>query len=115
LARLDQEIANVEGEIARLAGETGGFGNLDDLAAAIAAAQAALSSAEATTREREAAHIAARQTLDASRAPVVEADKRVQRLETEAKTIAKIVNGETKNLWPPIMDGTHVGKGYEKA
>jgi chromosome segregation protein len=115
LARLDQEIANVEGEIARLAGETGGFGNLDDLAAAIAAAQAALSSAETTTREREAAHIAARQTLDASRAPVVEADKRVQRLETEAKTIAKIVNGETKNLWPPIMDGTHVGKGYEKA
>ncbi len=115
LARIDQEIGNVEGEIARLAEQAGVFGDLDELAAIIEAAQEALAEAEATTREREAAHIAARQTLDASRAPVVEADKRVQRLETEAKTIAKLVNGETKNLWPPIMDGISVGKGYEKA
>ena len=44
-----------------------------------------------------------------------EADKRVQRLETEARTISKLVNGETKNLWPPIIDGITVAKGYEKA
>ena len=55
------------------------------------------------------------QTLEASRAPLTEADKRVQRLETEARTISKIVNGETKNLWPPIIDGITVAKGYEKA
>ena len=39
----------------------------------------------------------------------------MQRLETEARTIAKLVNGETKNLWPPIIDGVTVAKGYEKA
>ena len=39
----------------------------------------------------------------------------MQRLETEARTISKIVNGETKNLWPPIIDGITVAKGYEKA
>ena len=39
----------------------------------------------------------------------------VQRLETEARTISKLVNGETKNLWPPIIDGVTVAKGYEKA
>ena len=39
----------------------------------------------------------------------------MQRLETEARTISKIVNGETKNLWPPIIDGVTVAKGYEKA
>ena len=50
-----------------------------------------------------------------SRAPLTEADKRVQRLETEARTISKLVNGETKNLWPPIIDGVTVTKGYEKA
>ena len=27
----------------------------------------------------------------------------------------KLVNGETKNLWPPIIDGVTVAKGYEKA
>ncbi len=46
---------------------------------------------------------------------MVEADKRVQRLETEAKTISKLVMGETKNLWPPIIDGVSVAKGFEKA
>ena len=51
--------------------------------------------------------------LETSRAPLTDA-KRVQRLETEARTIAKLVNGETKNLWPPI-DGVTVTKGYEKA
>src|SRR5205085_8193608 len=33
----------------------------------------------------------------------------------EARTISKIVNGETKNLWPPIIDGITVDKGFEKA
>ena len=55
------------------------------------------------------------QTLEAARAPLNEADKRVQRLETEARTISKLVNSETKNLWPPIIDGITVAKGYEKA
>src|SRR6202042_762451 len=63
----------------------------------------------------EAGHVAARQRLEATRAPLSEADRRVQRLETEARTISKLVNGETKNLWPPIIDGVTVAKGYEKA
>src|SRR6202008_1302999 len=57
----------------------------------------------------------ARAALDAARAPLAEADKRVQRLETEARTISKLVNVETKNLWPPIIDGITVTKGFEKA
>ena len=63
----------------------------------------------------EAAHVTARAKLEASRGPLADADRRVQRLETEARTISKLVNGETKNLWPPIIDGVHVAKGYEKA
>src|ERR1700758_3129631 len=70
---------------------------------------------EATVQESEAAQVAARAKLEAARAPLAEADKRVQRLETEARTISKLVNGETKNLWPPIIDGVTVAKGYEKA
>src|SRR5258706_1863074 len=63
----------------------------------------------------EAGHAEARQKLEGVRAPLNEADKRVQRLETEARTISKLVNGEPKNLWPPIIDGVTVAKGYEKA
>jgi chromosome segregation protein len=115
VSRLDQEIANVEAEVARLVQATGGFGDIDMLAEVKETAQGFLGEAEATTRASEAAHLAARAKLEASRAPLADADRRVQRLETEARTISKLVNGETKNLWPPIIDGVHVAKGYEKA
>ena len=78
-------------------------------------AQQNLAQSEVAAQASEAGHVAARARLDAARNPLNEADKRVQRLETEARTISKIVNGETKNLWPPIIDGVTVAKGYEKA
>ena len=115
LARLDQDIANVEGEVAKLAAETGGLGDLNELAAVMESAAENVLVSEATTQASEAAHVAARATLESSRAPLADAEKRVQRLETEAKTISKLVNGETKNLWPPIIDGVSVAKGFEKA
>ena len=115
LTRLGQEIANVEAEIERLTQTTSGFGDIDELAALMETAQEILLMAEATVSDAEQAHVAARQTLEASRAPLNEADRKVQRLETEARTISKILNGETKNLWPPIIDGVSVTKGFEKA
>ncbi len=115
LARLDQEIASVRSDEEKLAQETSGLGDLAELAGVMETAQGHLAQSEAAAQRSEASHVAARQKLEASRAPLNEADKRVQRLETEARTIAKIVNGETKNLWPPIIDGITVAKGYEKA
>ena len=115
LARLDQEIANVQAEEQKLNTETGTLGDLEALAGAMETAQIHLAETEAAVEANESNHADARQTLEASRAPLAEADKRVQRLETEARTISKIVNGETKNLWPPIIDGITVAKGYEKA
>ncbi|MDB5546967.1 MAG: chromosome segregation protein [Tardiphaga sp.] len=115
LARLDQEIGNVEREIEALTQQTSGFGDLDMLAAVMETTQQTLLDMEAAVANSETAHVVARQTLEASRGPLVEADKRVQRLETEARTISKILNGETKNLWPPIIDGVNCAKGYEKA
>ncbi|WP_035656522.1 AAA family ATPase, partial [Bradyrhizobium sp. STM 3809] len=115
LARLDQDIANVRADEERLAQETAHLGDLDTLAAALEAAEEAEAQAEAAVQTNEAAQASARQKLEASRAPLAEAEKRAQRLETEARTISKMVNSETKNLWPPIIDGVTVAKGYEKA
>src|SRR5580698_208683 len=115
LARLDQDIANVERDEQKLAQETSGLGDLAALAAVVEASQQNRESAESAVQTAESGHAATRQKLEASRAPLNEADKRVQRLETEARTISKLVNGETKNLWPPIIDGITVAKGYEKA
>jgi chromosome segregation protein len=115
LARLDHEIANVQAEEQKLTQETSHLGDLDTLAAALEAGEESVAQAEATAQANEAAQVAARARLEAARAPLAEADKRVQRLETEARTISKMVNSETKNLWPPIIDGVTVAKGFEKA
>jgi chromosome segregation protein len=115
IAKLDQDIANVQGDVQKLTAETAGLGDLAALTAAMNTAQQTLTQAQTGAQTGEAAHLAARAKLEAARAPLSEADKRLQRLETEAKTISKLVHGETKNLWPPIIDGVSVGKGFEKA
>jgi chromosome segregation protein len=115
LTRLDQDIANVERDDERLAQETGALGDLVMLASVVEAGQQNLARCEGASQAAEAGHTTARAKLEAARSPLNEADKRVQRLETEARTISKLVNGETKNLWPPIIDGITVAKGYEKA
>ena len=78
-------------------------------------AQAALSEAEAAAVAAEAAHAAAREQLEAARTALSEAERRTQRLETEAKTLSKVLAVETRNLWPPVIDHISVEKGFEKA
>ena len=102
-ARLGNEMAEIERELAGL--------QLSDNERA----QAALSEAEAAAVAAEAAHNAAREQLEAARAALSEAERRTQRLETEAKTLSKVLAVETRNLWPPVIDHISVEKGFEKA
>ena len=71
--------------------------------------------AEAAALRAEAAHSAARQGLDVARGPLAEAERRVHRLEAEAKALAKLIDVEAKKLWPPAIDLLTVEKGYEAA
>ena len=112
-ARADNEIAGIERELEGLKGTDGP--DLAALAAAVEAVQQAVATAETAAVDAEIAHAAARAKLEAARNPLAEAERRVQRLETEAKTLSKVLAVETKNLWPPVMDHISVGKGYEKA
>jgi chromosome segregation protein len=108
--RLSDEIGGVERELASLRGSQDGA--LDE---ALSGAQAALSEAEAAAVAAEAAHVAARQDVEAARTALAEAERRTQRLETEAKTLSKVLAVETRNLWPPVIDHISVEKGFEKA
>ena len=112
-ARLDGEIAAIEAELTTLQGTSGP--DLAALAAAVDEMQTAIAAAETAAVEAEAAHTMARAQLEASRTPLAEAERRVQRLETEAKTLSKVLAVENKNLWPPVMDHISVEKGFEKA
>ena len=112
-ARLAREIAEVETEYTNLSAAS--RPDLAALASAVEAAQTAVTEAESEAVAAEAAHVSARQGVEAARGPLTEAERRVQRLETEAKTLSKVLAVETKNLWPPVMDSVTVEKGFEMA
>ncbi len=114
IGRLSDEVAAVESEITELEAGTQRL-DLAALAAAAEASQAAVATAEAAAVRAEAAHSAARQALDVARGPLAEVERRAQRLDTEAKTLAKLLHVDTKNLWPAVIDELTVDKGYEAA
>lgn len=113
-ARDHQErAARLEGEIAAVEQELSGLSSAED--GAVEAMQTALSEAGAAAVAAEAAHVAARDEVERARTALAEAERGAQRLETEAKTLSKVLAVETRNLWPPVIDHISVEKGYEKA
>jgi chromosome segregation protein len=112
LVRIEAEIVSNEAEIAA---EGESRPDVGALAAAVEAAQGAVTQAEQEALAAEAAHQRGRDQLDAMRRPFAEAERTVQRLETEAKTLMKLLAVEIKNLWPPVIDNVTVAKGYEAA
>src|SRR5262249_32309434 len=114
LTKLDAEMASVEAELQQVAAEEGAV-DLAALTVTVDQAHNAVTAAEAEALRAEAAHSAARQALDFARKPLAEAERRVQRLDTEAKTLAKLLHVDTQNLWPAVIDSLTVEKGYESA
>jgi len=115
LAKLESELAAVGAELRQLADEDSGTVDLAALSSVVDRAQEAVADAEAAALRAEVTHSSARQALDAARKPLAEAERRAQRLDTEAKTLAKLLHVETKNLWPAVIDQLRVEKGYEAA
>jgi len=114
-SRFSDEIAAVAVELRELGTDVAGRADLAALTAAAEKSLTAVAEAEAAALRAEAAHSAARQGLDAARGPLAEVERRAQRLDTEAKTLAKLLHVDTKNLWPAVIDDLTVAKGYEAA
>ena len=110
-----ERIVRIAGEIEAIERELATLDSSGSAAAAVEGAQSALSEAEAAAVAAEAAHNNTRTEYETARSALAETEKQVQRLETEAKTLAKMLAPETRNLWPPVIDHISVGKGYEKA
>src|SRR6516225_5701293 len=119
-ARLDTELAEID---ASLAASGSGAPELSAFTGTLASAKSGarsdgksvLAEAESVAQDAEAKHRRAREEVDAARGPLAAAEKTVQRLETETKTIGKLLAIESKNLWPPVIDDITVIEGYEKA
>ena len=85
------------------------------IAAEFEEATAGLASAEAEVEAARQSLVVARETEQASRRPLEEAERQAQRLETEIRTLAKLLTTGDGTSWPSLMDHLTVTKGLEAA
>ncbi|MEM7301858.1 MAG: chromosome segregation protein SMC [Pseudomonadota bacterium] len=70
---------------------------------------------EAAVTRSEEALASARQAQSAARQPVEDARREVGRIETESKTLSRILNSGGGDLFPPVVERMKVRSGYETA
>jgi chromosome segregation protein len=115
VARFEAELTRIETEFALIAGAGGGAEELERLAEAFEQASEAARTADVAAQEREDAHMEAREAEAASRVPLEAAERRAQRLETEIRTLEKLLQSGAGGLWAPVVESISVEKGYETA
>ncbi|MCU0819380.1 MAG: chromosome segregation protein SMC [Beijerinckiaceae bacterium] len=104
----ERALAALTADSAALADYTRMQAELDRLATDLAAATTRSDEAEAKAR-------AARDAEQGARPKLAEAERLLQRLETEARTIRKLVDTTEPGLWTPAIDQIVVEPGYETA
>ncbi|MBM6592645.1 chromosome segregation SMC family protein [Microvirga pudoricolor] len=114
-ARFGAERERLERDIAALFATTEDGPPVDELREEVALAEDIVAETEdAVTGARERL-AAAREAENRSRQPLNEAERKAQRLETEARTLAKLFASTTGDLWPPALDQITIERGYETA
>ncbi|MBG0809248.1 chromosome segregation protein SMC [Methylosinus sp. H3A] len=115
VSRFEAELTRVETEFALIAGQGGAVEEVERLAESLEMASEAAREADETALMAEEAAIEAREAESLSRQPLAEAEKRAGRLETEARTLEKLLESGGGDLWAPIVESVTVEKGYETA
>ena len=78
-------------------------------------AMALLEEAEAAVSQAEQSVIDARAAESAARPPLQDARAELARIETEARTLAKILNAASGDLFPAVLEQISVERGFETA
>ena len=115
LRRFEGELANVTRELDELRALAGSDDDFIAAAERLEGAQAQLDMAEEAALSAEEAHAQARERESSTRAPHTEAERKAQRLETEVRTLSKLLATAESDLWPPVVEEIAVEKGYEAA
>lgn len=113
-ARHRAERERLERDLAALDATSETESRIDALRAAMEAAREAVAAADARADAARQAVAARREAEQKARGPSADADRLAQRLETEMRTLAKLLSG-AGDLWPPVLDRIVAQKGYETA
>ena len=115
LQRFEHELAASERERAALTGADADERAFQEATAALEMLTDALGEAEAQALEAEAEHALAREAEARTRIPLTEAERKAQRLETEARTLTNLLGSASGGQWPPVVEEITVARGFEAA
>ncbi|MCC5978307.1 MAG: chromosome segregation protein SMC [Salinarimonas sp.] len=113
-ARYARQRAEIASQHAALA-DSGAGADLEALRAAHEEAIARADAADVRAADAREALLAAREAENRARGPLAEAERRAQKLETEAATLAKFFAAPNDPGFAPILDAISVDKGFEIA
>ncbi len=114
-ARFEAELTRLSTEFSIISGEGGGAVEVARLEEALALAVEATQEAEDAAAHSEAAHREARARESAAHQASEAAERKAQRLETETRTLEKLLLSGSGGLWPSVLEQVAVEKGYETA
>jgi len=113
--RLSRQLGEVEREAAEIAARMATLADPAEKRGLVEKAEANLADAEAAATAAERLVLEARAAEAAARPPLQQARAELQRIETEARTLAKMLSAATGDLFPAVLEQIRVDRGYETA
>ncbi|QIA24754.1 chromosome segregation protein SMC [Mesorhizobium sp. AA22] len=113
--RFARQFADVDRELSDIASRVAGLPDPAEKRLLVEQALALLEETEAAAIAAEQAVVDARAAESAARPSVQDAKAELARIETEARTLAKILNAASGDLFPSVLEQISVERGYETA
>ena len=113
--RLDGQLQEIVREAGEIGEKIAALADPAEKLRDVDAADAALSAAESEVLAAEKAVEEARRVEGETRKPVETARSELARIETESRTLSKILNAGASGLFPAVVDEIKVDKGFETA
>ncbi|MEP0943641.1 MAG: chromosome segregation protein SMC [Rhizobiaceae bacterium] len=114
-SRLEGQVASVENELAELAQKISEVTDIQEKTQLVTDLEAAVAAAESAALQAEKDAEVTREAEQVARAPVSQSQARINEIETEARTLAKVLNSGGKDLFPAVLENIRAETGFEKA
>ncbi|MEZ5804146.1 MAG: chromosome segregation protein SMC [Rhizobiaceae bacterium] len=113
--RVGRQLADVDRDLGEVAARISALADPAEKKLLVDAAEKALADAELAAAAAEKAVGEARAAETAARPPLQEARAALASIETEARTLAKLLNAASGGLFPSVLEQISVDRGFETA
>jgi chromosome segregation protein len=113
--RFARQLAEMDRELSEIGARISGLADPAEKRELVEQAAGLLEEAEAAVEAAEQAVTEAREAEGEARGPLQDAKAELARIETEARTLAKILNAASGDLFPAVLEQLNVERGFETA